>query len=368
MKTPALPVAVLILCIFPSGLLAQGSLTPPGAPAPMMKTLQQIEPRFPIFAIPTNISVPGSWYLTTNLTGTIGNGITIAADNVTLDLNGFALVGPGNSAIAAAPSRFNLCVRNGTIRGWTGNGVDSSARNTVFEDLRLFSNGGNGLEAHENSVIRNCTAVSNLFGIVAGEGASVSDCVAQHNTRIGISASLGSTLRGCAALQNDIGISASRVTIVDCSAYGNSSNGIVTSVSTISRCTAVQNGAAGIVAGDVSSVSECVIQGNAVEGLRANSACTIRDCTLANNGAVANTNLAAINLISYGNRVEGNTVVFNFNIRGIKAGDPRNYIIRNVANNNSQNYDLPAGTMAGVIVTTPGALNSATNCNANLSF
>src|SRR4026208_191371 len=117
MKAPALPVAALVLCIFPSDLLAQGALTPPGAPAPMMKTLQQIEPRFPIFAIPTNISVPGSWYLTTNLTGTAGNGITIQADNVTLDLNGFALVGPGNVAISAASARFNLCVRNGTIRG-----------------------------------------------------------------------------------------------------------------------------------------------------------------------------------------------------------------------------------------------------------
>ena len=34
--------------LHPSSLLAQGSLTPPGAPAPTMKTLDQIEARTPI--------------------------------------------------------------------------------------------------------------------------------------------------------------------------------------------------------------------------------------------------------------------------------------------------------------------------------
>src|SRR5437762_3077985 len=69
----------------------QGPLTPPGPPAPLFKTLQQIEPRTPISSAPFTISAPGSYYLTTNLTG--GTGITISANEVNLDLMGFRLVG-----------------------------------------------------------------------------------------------------------------------------------------------------------------------------------------------------------------------------------------------------------------------------------
>src|SRR5438309_7234897 len=80
---------------------SQGNLTPPGPPAPSMKTLAQIEPRVAIGSIPFNITAPGSYYLTTNLTGVAAkSGILIAADDVTLDLNGFALVGIPEATIA----------------------------------------------------------------------------------------------------------------------------------------------------------------------------------------------------------------------------------------------------------------------------
>ncbi len=69
----------------------QGSLTPPGPPAPMMKTLAQIEPRIPISSLPITITNPGSYYLTANLTGGSGNGITVSSSGVTIDLNGFTL-------------------------------------------------------------------------------------------------------------------------------------------------------------------------------------------------------------------------------------------------------------------------------------
>ena len=57
------------------------------------------------------ISQPGSYYLTGNINGSGGkNGISIQADGVTLDLNGFALIGEAT-------------VRNCTLRGNTQFGI-----------------------------------------------------------------------------------------------------------------------------------------------------------------------------------------------------------------------------------------------------
>ena len=95
---------------------AQGNLTPSGAPAPTMKTLNQIEPRTPISSLPLTITTPGSYYFTTNLTSAgATDGITIATNNVTIDLMGFELSGGfvGLNAIDALGVRTNIIVRNG---------------------------------------------------------------------------------------------------------------------------------------------------------------------------------------------------------------------------------------------------------------
>src|SRR5262245_21580150 len=99
-SVPGIPslIAVLTLALLStlnlqlSTAFAQGSLTPPGAPAPTMKTLDQIEPRTPIASMPFIINQPGSYYIVSNLTqSAAANGILITVNNVTLDLNGFVL-------------------------------------------------------------------------------------------------------------------------------------------------------------------------------------------------------------------------------------------------------------------------------------
>src|SRR4029453_5976983 len=95
----------VVVCAFvmAAGLLLgsdvnAGSLEPPGPPAPTMKTIEDVEPRIPITSLPFTIASPGSSYLTSGLTGSSGqSGITITASQVTIDLNGFTLLGvPGS--------------------------------------------------------------------------------------------------------------------------------------------------------------------------------------------------------------------------------------------------------------------------------
>src|SRR4026209_1014558 len=118
LKLPAISCLLVSIsfCVF-----GQGTLTPPGAPAPTMKTLAQIEPRTLITSVPFSISAPRSYYLTTNLTTTVSNAILINANGVTLDLNGFTIsstvanAANGGTAILISSGRRDLTIYNGHI-------------------------------------------------------------------------------------------------------------------------------------------------------------------------------------------------------------------------------------------------------------
>src|SRR5947207_9658704 len=85
-----------------STFLAQGSLTPPGAPNPTMKSLDQIEARTSISSAPYTISSAGAYYLTNNVSVGSGDAITINASGVDLDLNGFTISSTASSANGTA--------------------------------------------------------------------------------------------------------------------------------------------------------------------------------------------------------------------------------------------------------------------------
>jgi len=165
-----------LLAFSASTAFAQGSLTPPGPPAPAMKALSQVEPRTPVDNVNTpgdsvsefNLSQTGSYYLTTNIVGVGAKyGIRISASNVTLDLNGFALLGATNSysgIYIGSTSLTNIIVRNGAISAWNNGGYDgifSVGQDITFEHL-TFS--GNFEAAHVlgNTTIRDCTINDSL--------------------------------------------------------------------------------------------------------------------------------------------------------------------------------------------------------------
>ena len=84
-----------------------------------------------ITALPYTITSPGLYYLSNNLTSseTSNNAITVNADDVTIDLMGFCLTGPGkgsgtsNNGIMVAATRTNVEIRNGSIKAFGGDGI-----------------------------------------------------------------------------------------------------------------------------------------------------------------------------------------------------------------------------------------------------
>jgi hypothetical protein len=187
------------LALQPSTLLAQGSLTPPGAPAPTMKTLQQVEPRVPISTAPFTISQPGSYYLTTNLTVSGGDAITIATNGVTLDLNGFTISSTANpasgTAVLIGGGPQDITIQNGHIRGGVTNDGSGVFNGPGFWYGIYYS--GSGLQ---NVRVSGVSVSGCLYaGIYVDDGASttVENCVVRTVGSWGI---IANTIRGCVAL------------------------------------------------------------------------------------------------------------------------------------------------------------------------
>src|SRR4030095_15547433 len=88
---------------------------------PTMKTLTQVEPRTPIPSAPFTINSSRSYDLTNNMSVSSGDAITIAANSVTLDLNGFTIssTAPGatGTGILISGNPRNITISNGFIEG-----------------------------------------------------------------------------------------------------------------------------------------------------------------------------------------------------------------------------------------------------------
>ena len=325
----------------PSALLAQGTLTPPGAPAPAMKTLTQIEPRAPISSLPFVVTISGAYYLTTNLTGVSGtNGITIAVQNVTLDLNGFTLTGvAGASNGITTATTFGwqgITVRNGKIFNWPGAGVNvSGAEGAQLEELTVKSCGQGGIVLGGRSTIANCISETSVgVGITAGTACQLINCLSVGNSGYGIICARNCVLNNCLGSQNSGGGIGTDVgcTLSACSAYANLGTGInVNEASIIKDCSVFQNNTDGILARRGSVISGCLVVSNSSNGLNLFDNCTVANCTITGNtsdgidGDPANT-------------INGCTVVANGNI-GIYVLDGSSVLNCTVKNNLQEGID-----------------------------
>ncbi len=333
-----------------AGLLVAGPLTPPaGAIAPSFKTLTEVEPRIAINAVNTpgdadsvfKITQPGSYYLAGNVQGASGkNGIKIVSQNVTVDLNGFNVLGGSgsfNGVLAYPMSRVVL--RNGVVSAWAGNGV------------------------------------------VVGAGSTVSDVIVDHCGQAGISATQDCSILRCNAISNGgVGISVYRgANVVECHADSNSGDGIATyGAAAVSRCTAQGNAQSGISAASGTSVLECLGTANIGDGITAADQCTISGNTCVSNGddgiqlggsclvtrnQCTNNDTAGdgagLYILGTSNRVDDNVVIANH--FGVLCPGTDNFIVKNTSRGNSGlNFSVSGGNEFAPVITNPGANSFAT--------
>jgi hypothetical protein len=313
MKTTA-----LLLALSAASAFAQGPLTPPAAPAPSMKTLDQIEartaipksPAVPVAGPHFVISKPGSYYLTGNVEVVSGNGINITTSNVCLDLNGFSLINTtakpaAGVAIDLASDLSNIQIKNGNIsggtvrtpsgsqpwqatfveRGWS-NGIQdvptAPARGVLLSQLTVDKCGSNGIYLKGSSTINHLTATANGGTGISANQSTITQASASLNGGSGIYSSGGSISHSVASNNVTYGIEASSASLSIVTATQNGSAGVYSFYGSVSHAVSNNNGGDGMYVYQ-GTISHSTVLSNGGDGIAAYQG-SVTDSTATSNG------------------------------------------------------------------------------------
>lgn len=215
---------------------------------------------------PVTISASGSYRLTSDLVVPDANttAIQVTASDVSLDLNGFAIVrsgcqgvtfdctppsGSGFGVQTTTSTANGVSVSNGSVVGMGSTGISVGTAGEVY-DVRLRWNRTDGVFAGALSTVRDNVAHENGFrGLFVGTGSTVSGNTVSSSGSDGIVTASGCTVSGNTASFNggdglDIGTGS---TVVDNTAYDNDQNGIRVNVdSAVQRNTVRLNSSYGL--------------------------------------------------------------------------------------------------------------------------
>lgn len=154
-----------------------------------------------ISSVPYTVTSSGLYYLTKELQTTSGsqNAITINADNVTVDLMGYSLIGTGSGTGCGIfmNARKNVEIRNGTVRNFGGSGIyeaKNATQGSTTQGLghrvigvRAYSNDANGISlAGIGHLVKDCTSAGNLIGIYAVADSTLTGNITYENLGAGI--------------------------------------------------------------------------------------------------------------------------------------------------------------------------------------
>lgn len=239
-----IPLRILTRCV--ASLIALSAITAPAYAVDGVVLINQAvalngnvtsgdAPGFPV-----TISVSGSYRLSSNLTVPDADttAIKVLADDVTIDLNGFSIVGPNvcSAGSCSSPGKgngvealtTNVKVFNGNVRGMGFRGIQLTGTLGFVEKVHAIFNGATGILV-VNGIVSLSSATSNgNDGIIA---VSVIGSFSESNGQNGIHGT-GSVNNSVAVSNGNTGIliSGCPSVIVSSSARNNQGSDIASSV------------------------------------------------------------------------------------------------------------------------------------------